>query len=73
MVTVLNTESGRDVCSDVLVALFVTRVFGDEVQVFTTDNDGTVHFRRDDGAGQDTTTDGDLTGEGALLVCIRAL
>lgn len=67
-VTLLNTESGRDVSSKVLVPLLVTVVLGDVVEVFTADDDGTVHLGRDDTAGQDTATDGDKTGEGALLV-----
>jgi hypothetical protein len=67
-VTLLNTESGGDVSSEVLVALLVTVVLGDVVEVFTADDDGTVHLGGDDTAGEDTTTDGDETGEGALLV-----
>ena len=50
------------------MALLVTVVLGDVVKVFTADDDGTVHLGRDDTAGKDTATDGDLTGEGALLV-----
>lgn len=38
------------------------------MEVFTTDHEGTVHLGRDDGAGQDTSTDGDFAGEWALLV-----
>lgn len=53
----------------VLVALLVTGVLGDEVEVLSSDDDGTVHLRGNDGAGQDTTTNGDEAGEGALLVC----
>lgn len=52
----------------VLVPLLVTVVLGDVVEVFTADDNGTVHLGRDDTAGQDTATDGDQTGEGALLV-----
>ena len=48
--------------------LLVTVVLGDVVEVFTADDDGTVHLGRDDTAGQDTATDGDHTSEGALLV-----
>jgi hypothetical protein len=70
-VLLLNTESGRDVSGKVLVSLLVTVVLGDVVEVFTADDDGTVHLGRDDTAGQDTTTDGDHTGEGALLVCFE--
>lgn len=43
-------------------------VFGDVVEVVTTDDDGTEHFDGHNLAGQDTATDGDITGEGALLV-----
>lgn len=68
-VTLLNTESGGDVSSQVLVALLVTVVLGDVVEVFAADDDGAVHLGGDNAAGQDTATDGDHTGEGALLVC----
>jgi len=40
LVTGLDTESGGDVCGEVLVALLVTGVLGDEVKVFTADNQG---------------------------------
>lgn len=39
-VTGLNTEGRRDVRSEVLVALLVTGVLGDEVKVFTADDQG---------------------------------
>lgn len=68
-VTLLDTESGGNVSSEVLVALLVTVVLGDVVEVFTADDKGTVHLGRHNTAGQDTTTDGDETDEGALLVC----
>lgn len=55
----------------VLVALLVTGVLGNEVKVFAANDDGSVHLGRDDGAGQDTATDGDLAGERALLVCMK--
>ena len=69
LVTLLNTESGGDVDGEVLVALLVTGVLGDEVEVLAADDDGTVHLGRHNGAGQDTAADRDETGEGALLVC----
>lgn len=68
LVTLLNTESRGDVCGQVLVALLVTGVLGDEVEVFAADNECAVHLGRNDGAGEDPATDGDLAGEGALLV-----
>lgn len=38
------------------------------MEVVPSDNESAVHFGGDDLASQDTATDGDLTGEGALLV-----
>lgn len=70
LVTLLNTESRRDVGGKVLVSLLVTRVLGDVVKVLSSDDDGSVHLGGNDGAGQDTATDGDETGERALLVYI---
>ena len=69
LITLLNTEGGRDVRRQVLVSLLVTGVLGDVVKVFAADDDGSVHLGGDDGAGQDTATDGDETSERALLVC----
>lgn len=40
LVTGLDTESGGNVRGEVLVALLVTGVLGDEVEVFTTDDQG---------------------------------
>lgn len=68
LVTLLNTESGRDVGGEVLVALLVTGVLGDVVKVLAANDESTVHLGGNDGAGQDTAADGDETGEGALLV-----
>jgi len=39
-VTRLDTESGGNVCGEVLVALLVTGVLGDEVKVFAADDQG---------------------------------
>jgi hypothetical protein len=54
---------------EVLVALLVSGVLGDKVKVLSSDNKGSVHLGGNDGAGKDTATDGNETGEGALLVC----
>jgi hypothetical protein len=55
--------------SKVLVSLLVTGVLGDEMEVFSADDESSVHLGGNDGPGQDTATDGDETGEWALLVC----
>lgn len=72
-VTLLNTESGGNVSGQVLVALLVTVVLGNVVEVFTADDDGAVHLGGHNTAGQDTATNGDKTGEGALLVCDQSV
>lgn len=72
-VTIANTESGGDVGGNVLVALLVTVVLGNVVEVLTTNDDSTVHLGRNNGTGEDTATDGDKTGEGALLVNVVAV
>lgn len=59
LITLLNTESRRNVSSEVLVSLLITVVLGDVVEVFSADDERTVHLCGDDGAGQDTATDGD--------------
>jgi hypothetical protein len=71
LVTFFDTESRRDVCGKVLMSLLVSGVFGNEVKVFSADDQGSVHLGRDDGAGEDTASDRDHTGERAFLVCIR--
>jgi hypothetical protein len=55
--------------SEVLVSLLVSVVFGDEVEVFSADDESSVHLGGHDSSGQDTATNGDETGERALLVC----
>ena len=50
------------------MALLITRIFGNEVKVFATDDESSVHFGGDDCAGEDTAADGDFTGERAFLV-----
>jgi hypothetical protein len=50
------------------MSLLITGVFGDKVKVFAADDDCSVHFCGDDSSSEDTTTNGDKTGERALLV-----
>lgn len=52
----------------VLMSLLVTVVFGDVVEVVPADDDGAGHLRGHDTAGQDATTDGNFTSEGAFLI-----
>jgi hypothetical protein len=55
--------------SEVLVSLLVSVVFGDEVKVFSADDESSMHLGGHDSSGQDTASNGDETGKRALLVC----
>jgi len=68
-----DTECGRNMRRDVFMALFVTAVFGNVVQVVPADDQRAVHLGGDDGASQDTSTDRDEASEGTLLVNVGAL
>lgn len=52
------------------MALLISAVLGNEVEVFAADDEGSVHFGRDNGSGKDTPADRDFAGEGTLLVYI---
>jgi len=73
LVTLHNTESWRDVRSKVLVSLLVSGVLWDEVEVFAADDQRAVHLGRNNGAGQDTATNGDKSSKWALLVNVVSL
>ena len=51
------------------MSLLVSGVLWDEVQVFAADDEGTVHLRADDSAGQNTAAARHHACEGAFLVC----
>lgn len=50
------------------VPLFVSVVLGYVMQVVSPDDDGPLHFGGDDDALEDFASDGDVGGEGALLI-----
>ena len=52
----------------VAVPLLVTVVLGDVVEVVSSDDDGSVHLGGNTGSRKNTATNGDETGERALLV-----
>lgn len=54
--------------SQVLVTLLITIVLLDKVEVVTANNDGALHLGAHNDTSEDTSTDGDVTSEGALLV-----
>jgi hypothetical protein len=68
LITLLNTESWRNMRSKVFVSLLISSVLGNEVQVFSADDECAMHLGGNDGTGQDTATDRDETSKWALLV-----
>ena len=44
-----------------------------QVEVFTSNNDGVGHFGGVNDTGKDTSSDGNVTGEGALLVDVSSV
>lgn len=53
---------------NVTMSLLITVVLLDIVQVITTDHNGALHLVRDNNTSEDASTDGNVSGEGALLV-----
>lgn len=72
-ITNLDVEGGGAVGRDVGVALLETVVLADEVEVVAADDEGAGHLGGLDDTLEDGTTDGNVAGEGALLVNIGAL
>eukprot|EP01084_Bolivina_argentea_P261752 442478_1 len=74
VITVADTvEGGAHVNGEVLVALHVTLVLLDPVEVVAGDDQGVLHLLGLDLGADDAATDGHVTGEGALLVDVLAL
>jgi hypothetical protein len=68
-VAFFNTESRGHVRGQVLVSLLISGVLGNEVEVFSSDDQGSVHLGGNDFASEDTASDGNHAGERAFLVC----
>jgi len=69
LITLFHTEGRGNMSGEIGVSLLVSGVLGDEVEIFSAHNDGSVHLGRDDGTGQDTASNGNQAGEWAFLVC----
>jgi len=67
-ITLLNIERRGAVNSNILMPLLETTVLGDVVKVVPTYNNGTLHLDRDDLSLEDTSADGYVSSEGALLI-----
>ena len=67
-VALVAAEARGDVRRNVGVALLVALVLLDVVEVVHAHDDGALHLGGLHGASQDAAADGNVTGEGALLV-----
>lgn len=72
LITRCHTEGRGAVCHGGLVALLITGILGHVVEVVTADDDGTGHLGGLHNTAEHTATDGNVAGEGALLVNIVA-
>lgn len=72
-VTFLHVGEGRGaVNGNVFVSFLVTLVFSDVVQIISSNDDGLLHFVGDNKTLEDTASNGDVSGEGTLLVNVAA-
>ena len=62
------TRSNRVRAREARTEYMERTVFRDVVEVVPADDHSTGHLRRDDATGEDASTDGDFTSEGAFLV-----
>ena len=67
-ISFLYWESRTAVSSDVLVSLFETTVLSDVVKVVSSHDDSSLHLSGNDLSSEDSSSDGDVSNEGALLV-----
>lgn len=65
-------EGWRAVHGNVLVTLLETTVLGNVMQVVSSHNNRSLHFRRNDKSLKNTSSDRDITGEWALLVNVTS-
>ena len=58
---------------DVCVTLFETVVLSNVMKIISTDDNGSCHLVGNNNTSENTSTDGNVSGEGALLIDVGAL
>jgi len=71
-ITDSKSEGGGAVSGEGLMALLKSVVLLDEMEVIASDDDGSLHFVRDNNTLEDFASDGDVAGEGALVIDVIA-
>ena len=70
-VTNFNSLKARtQMSSNILMSLFITIVFLEEMQIISANNNSSVHFVGRDHSSENSTSNTDVAGEGALFVNI---
>lgn len=72
-VSLMASEARGNVCSNIRVTLLITLVFLNVMEVISAHNDGSVHLGALHTSTKDTATDGNVSGEGALLIDVVTL
>ena len=72
-ISFFDCEGRRNVGRDIAMPLLVTVVFGNVVEIISSDHNCSLHLGGDDDPLEDLASDGDLAGEGALLIDIVGL
>ena len=72
-ITFLDIKGWGAVNGNVLVTLFETTLLGDVVQIIPSNNDCSLHLGGDNHTVEDTSSNGNIASEGALLVDVAAL
>ena len=72
-ISFLYSEGRRAVGSNVLVSLLKTTVLLDVVEVISSNDDGVLHLGGHDHTNKNSSSDGNISGEGALLVNVSSL
>ena len=67
-ITLLHGEAGAAMSMNVLMTLLETTVLGNVVKVIPTHDNRALHLGGDDKSLQNLTTDGNVAGEGTLLI-----
>lgn len=68
-----SLESGGAVSRDVSVSLLVSLILSNIVEIISSDDDSSVHLGADAHSLENTTSDGDVSSEGAFLVDVGSL
>jgi len=67
-VTGFNTEARGAVGGNVLVSLLISAIFPDKVEVVSANDNRALHFSGSNHPSENTSTDRNVSGEGALLI-----